>query len=106
MSGNTPTTWITRTGGTSMPPESSTTCWTGNSRSAISPNARPPMSDRDLLFPVPQHFKDKAWLDEDGYRRAYERSLRDPEGFWAEQAKRLDWVQAPRRIREVSFGPK
>ena len=63
------------------------------------------MSDNPHLFPVPESWKGKAWIDEDGYRRAYERSLRDPDGFWAEQAVRLDWIKAPSRIRDVSFGP-
>ncbi|WP_246594671.1 acetyl-coenzyme A synthetase N-terminal domain-containing protein, partial [Mameliella sediminis] len=25
----------------------------------------------------------------------YARSVSDPEGFWAEQAQRLDWMKAP-----------
>ncbi len=58
------------------------------------------------LFPVPGAWKAKAWVDEQGYRRAYERSLRDADGFWAEQAARLDWYRAPTRIRDISFGPE
>ncbi|MGQ0546311.1 MAG: acetate--CoA ligase [Betaproteobacteria bacterium] len=57
------------------------------------------------VFPVPEAWKGSAWIDEEGYRRAYERSLRDPQGFWAEQAQRLDWARSPTRIREVSYGP-
>src|SRR5688572_25193237 len=60
----------------------------------------------DSVFPVPESWKGKAWIDAEGYRRAYERSLRDPDGFWAEQAARLEWIQAPTRIREVSFAPQ
>ncbi|MGQ0655796.1 MAG: acetate--CoA ligase [Betaproteobacteria bacterium] len=63
------------------------------------------MPDQNAVFAVPDAWKRTAWIDEDGYRRGYERSLRDPEGFWAEQAARLDWVKKPSRIREVSFGP-
>jgi len=64
------------------------------------------MPDQDQVFPVAEEWKGKAWIDAEGYQRAYERSLRDPEGFWAEQAARLDWIKRPSRIREVSFGPK
>ena len=63
------------------------------------------MPEHDAVFPVSAEWKRKAWIDEEGYRRAYERSLRDPDGFWREQAARLDWTKAPTRIREVSFGP-
>ncbi|MBX3705878.1 MAG: AMP-binding protein [Pseudomonadales bacterium] len=33
-----------------------------------------------------------------GYAAEYERALRDPEGFWAEQARALPWFTAPRSI--------
>jgi hypothetical protein len=47
------------------------------------------------LFPVPARAKRRAWIDERTYRHEYERSLRDPDGFWAEQAERLDWFRKP-----------
>ena len=33
----------------------------------------------------------------------YRRSIEDPDGFWREQAKRLDWVKFPTRIKNVDF---
>jgi acetyl-CoA synthetase len=33
----------------------------------------------------------------------YQRSLDDPDGFWREQAERLDWVTFPTRIKNVDF---
>ena len=33
----------------------------------------------------------------------YARSLSDPDGFWAEQAKRLDWMKFPTVIKNTSF---
>jgi acetyl-CoA synthetase len=64
-----------------------------------------PNTEQNVVFPVPEAWKGKAWIDEAGYREAYRRSLREPERFWAEQARMLDWYRAPTRIREVSFGP-
>ena len=63
------------------------------------------MSASELTFPVPEHWQRSAWIDERTYRREYERSLREPEKFWAERAASLDWFQAPTRIRDVSYGP-
>ena len=37
------------------------------------------------------------------YVAQYERSIRDPDGFWGEQAKRLDWVKFPTKIKNTSF---
>ena len=58
------------------------------------------------IFPVPASWKGRAWIDEAAYRREYERSVRDPEGFWAEHAARLDWFRKPTRVRDVSYGPE
>ncbi|MBV9929685.1 MAG: acetate--CoA ligase [Alphaproteobacteria bacterium] len=39
------------------------------------------------------------------YEALYRRSLEDPDGFWAEQAGRIDWFTAPTRIGDWSYGP-
>jgi len=39
------------------------------------------------------------------YREEYERSLADPEGFWAEQARRVDWFARPRQVIDTSAAP-
>ena len=59
----------------------------------------------ELLFPVPAAFERAAWIDAPAYDRAYRRSLNDPEGFWGEQAERINWYRRPDRVREVSYGP-
>jgi acetyl-CoA synthetase len=39
------------------------------------------------------------------YEASYEESVRDPEGFWAKVAERVDWYRFPKRIKDVSFDP-
>ena len=55
------------------------------------------------VFPVPEAVARAAHCDEAKYQAMYRRSLEDPDGFWAEQAQRLDWIEAPRRIKNVDF---
>jgi acetyl-CoA synthetase len=55
------------------------------------------------LYPVPDSFKNSAHLDQEGYQREYQKSVEDNEAFWAETAKRLDWIRFPSRIKDVSF---
>ena len=55
------------------------------------------------LFPVPEAYARSAHCDEAKYREMYARSIADPEGFWAEQAKRIDWIKPPSRIKDVDF---
>ncbi|WEK05508.1 MAG: acetate--CoA ligase [Candidatus Devosia phytovorans] len=37
------------------------------------------------------------------YDALYQQSVSDPDGFWAEQARRLDWVRFPTKIKNTSF---
>ncbi len=57
----------------------------------------------DNVIPVPEEWAENAWIDEAGYFAMYQRSLDDPEGFWADQAKRLHWIKAPTRIKNVDY---
>lgn len=38
------------------------------------------------------------------YPEVYARSLRDPEGFWAEQAEAIDWIEKPKTIFDPNAG--
>ncbi|MEM7225924.1 MAG: acetate--CoA ligase [Pseudomonadota bacterium] len=59
----------------------------------------------DSVFPVPQEVADAAWCDNAKYLELYERSVSDPEAFWAEHGKRIDWFKPYSQIKDVSFGP-
>ncbi|MCK2184769.1 acetate--CoA ligase [Halomonas getboli] len=61
------------------------------------------MSDQPHVYPVPDDFAAKAWADKATYQAMYQRSLDDPEGFWAEQAECLDWFKAPTKIKHTVF---
>ncbi|MCK1398412.1 propionyl-CoA synthetase [Bradyrhizobium sp. 4] len=38
------------------------------------------------------------------YHEVYARSLAEPEGFWAEAAKEIDWIESPKKIFDPSQG--
>ncbi|MFD1749084.1 acetate--CoA ligase [Salipiger marinus] len=54
-------------------------------------------------FAPSAEFVSRAHVDASGYEAMYARSLSDPEGFWADQAGRLDWVSAPTKIKNTCF---
>jgi acetyl-CoA synthetase len=60
------------------------------------------MSDNEI-FPVPAAFAATAHADNDKYLEMYRQSVADPEGFWAEQGKRLDWFTPYTKIKDTSF---
>ncbi|MFU8813774.1 MAG: acetate--CoA ligase [Pseudomonadales bacterium] len=44
------------------------------------------------LHPVPEFMRERCFINEEQYQAMYQRSVEDPEGFWAEQADIfLDW---------------
>jgi acetyl-CoA synthetase len=55
------------------------------------------------VYPVPESWRGKAWIDAKQYEALYRRSVEDPAGFWAEQAKRLDWIKPPTKIKDTSY---
>jgi acetyl-CoA synthetase len=55
------------------------------------------------VFPVPPDFAKSAWADEAKYKSMYERSIKDPEGFWTEHGKRLDWMKPYTKVKDVSY---
>ncbi|MEJ0074145.1 MAG: acetate--CoA ligase [Alphaproteobacteria bacterium] len=59
----------------------------------------------DKTYSVPPGWKSRAYVDDAKYRAMYERSLKDPDGFWRDEAKRLYWYKAPTKIKNTNFGP-
>ena len=60
----------------------------------------------DTAHPIPAAFAAKANLSPEAYRETYARSVKDPVGFWKEQAKRLNWMKAPTEVKDVSWDKK
>ena len=57
----------------------------------------------EKLYPVPAMWKKRALIDEAGYQAMYAESVKAPERFWAKQAKRLEWIRPPAKIKNVSY---
>ena len=59
--------------------------------------------DHDQLFPVPAAWAQKAWADDARYQAMYRLSVENPEGFWGEQGKRIDWIRPYSKVKDVSY---
>jgi acetyl-CoA synthetase len=60
----------------------------------------------DKIYPVPAEWVKRAYITDAEYENMYAQSLADPDGFWAEQAKRIHWYRQPTRIKDTSFDPR
>jgi acetyl-CoA synthetase len=59
----------------------------------------------DTLLPVPKEWKERALIDAATYERMYAESVGDPEGFWREQAHRINWMVPFTKVKDVSWDP-
>ena len=57
------------------------------------------------LYPVPAEWAARAHVDAAKYEEMYARSIADPEGFWREEGKRIDWIKPYSEIKDVSYAP-
>ena len=59
----------------------------------------------DEIFDVPADWAKRALVDNAGYEEKYKQSVENPEAFWAQEAKRLDWIKpfTAAGVKDVSF---
>lgn len=56
------------------------------------------------IYQVTEHARKGAWIRSmEQYRKLYEESIQEPERFWAEQAKRLDWFHPWHTVMDWDF---
>jgi acetyl-CoA synthetase len=56
------------------------------------------------LYDVPANVAAKAYINNDKYNEMYQRSISDPEGFWAEQAEAfIDWFKPWDKVWDWDF---
>ena len=57
----------------------------------------------DQVFPVSDDWAQRAWADSAKYQEMYDRSVEDPDGFWADHGKRVDWIKPFTKVRDTDF---
>jgi acetyl-CoA synthetase len=60
--------------------------------------------EKDGKYYPDEAFKEKAWVNSfEAYQALHQRSVDDPEGFWAEVAEELFWYKKPEKILDYNF---
>ncbi len=57
----------------------------------------------NAIFPVSAEWAGRAHVDAAGYQKMYDASIADPEAFWGEQGKRIDWIKPYSKVKDVSY---
>ncbi|MFE8072396.1 acetate--CoA ligase [Marinobacteraceae bacterium S3BR75-40.1] len=57
----------------------------------------------EKLYPVKDNFKQRTLVDRSRYDALYAESIKDPEGFWKEQGKRIDWIKPYTKVKNTTY---
>ena len=55
------------------------------------------------VYPVPEQFVKTARTNEQEYFERYQQSVEHPDEFWAEAAKKLDWIKPFTQVKNTSY---
>ena len=55
------------------------------------------------VHPVPEDWAKNAIIDAAAYQEKYARSVADPDGFWRDEARRIDWIKPFTSVKETCF---
>jgi acetyl-CoA synthetase len=59
----------------------------------------------ETIHDIPPAWAKRAFVDEAKYKKMYEASIRDPNAFWGEHGKRIDWIKPYTKVKNTSFAP-
>jgi len=59
----------------------------------------------EKIYDVPAEIAGRAHMNAAQYEEMYARSVKDPDSFWLEQTKTLDWMKFPTKAGNWSFAP-
>jgi acetyl-CoA synthetase len=57
----------------------------------------------EAVYPVTEEWAQTAIVNAARYEAKYAASLDDPDAFWREEAKRLDWIKPFTKVKDTSF---
>ncbi|RMD50280.1 MAG: acetate--CoA ligase [Alphaproteobacteria bacterium] len=62
------------------------------------------MSDSEVrVYPPSEEVVKRAKIDAATYEAWYRRSVEDPDGFWGEHARRIDWIKPFTKVKNTTF---
>ncbi|MGO4406847.1 acetate--CoA ligase [Bosea sp. RAF48] len=59
----------------------------------------------ETIYDVPAGWSEKAWVNNARYQEMYAASVADPEKFWGEHGKRIDWFKPYTKVKNTSYEP-
>ena len=57
----------------------------------------------ELIFKVPKKWSNSAYVNRAKYEKKYKLSIKDNEGFWKKEGKRINWIKPYTKIKDVKY---
>ncbi len=57
----------------------------------------------ETLIPVAEDWKKRALINAAQYEAMYRRSVEDPNGFWGEEGRKLQWIKPFKTVKDTSY---
>ena len=58
---------------------------------------------KELVFKVPKKWSNSAYINKSQYEKKYKLSIKDNEGFWKKEGKRINWIKPYTKIKDVKY---
>ncbi|CAI1066841.1 Acetyl-coenzyme A synthetase [Serratia plymuthica] len=55
---------------------------------------------------IPASLAERAPITPEKYQQYYQQSVEDPDAFWGEQTKVLNWIKPFTKVKNTSFAPR
>ncbi len=55
---------------------------------------------------IPANIAERCLINPEQYEAKYQQSVTDPDAFWGEQGKILDWITPYTKVKNTSFAPR
>jgi acetyl-CoA synthetase len=61
------------------------------------------IQSKEQIFRVTKSWANKAYVNKKAYEKKYKISIKDNEGFWKKEGKRIDWIKPYTKIKDVKY---
>ena len=61
------------------------------------------IESKDLIFKVSKKWSKNAYVNKTEYEKKYKLSIKDNDGFWKKEGKRIDWIKPYKKIKDIKY---
>ena len=58
---------------------------------------------KELIFKVSKKWSNSAYVNKSQYEKKYKMSIKDNEGFWRKEGKRINWIKPYTKVKDVKY---